>query len=509
MKNKVLLKVDNVSTYINGTLSKDLFAELRKILGYVPEDAYFMIEKMGRGGWDGLITTLCYKKCRCLNTKAGSHFPSGLLSVVRNYLDKWGIEYELEDVRVKPEKNLKLRLSPSVILRDYQKEEIVSPTVKMGRGIIKSSTGSGKTKSCASIIAELSVSPFIFFVPSIDLLEQAANEIEATIVDENGKNIEVGRIGGGSCTIKDINVMTVQTGLRSLGIKIKKSEIEDKEEKDSEEVQKKYGELKGLIENCKGFIADECQRWASSTCQSISDSAKNAYYRIAASATPFRDKDDDILIQGCFGKNVCDISASYLIDKGYLVCPKIYFIHVDNMKQQKYISYQEMYKKAVVNNSYRNGIISKVCKKLINEGRNVLILVNQIEHGNILQNLMSDAVFIHGSSSKKERSETIQNVRDHKAKLTISSSILDEGVDAPPWDALILCGSGKSPTRALQRVGRVIRPCKYPDGSEKKDAIIIDFMDECKYMLSHSKKRKKIYKKEPRFQIEDISLDKE
>jgi len=53
-----------------------------------------------------------------------------------------------------------------------------------------------------------------------------------------------------------------------------------------------------------------------------------------------------------------------------------------------------------------------------------------------------------------------------------------------------------SPTRALQRIGRILRPYE-----GKKDAIAVDFMDNCKYMLSHSKKRLNIYKTEDEFEI--------
>ena len=56
--------------------------------------------------------------------------------------------------------------------------------------------------------------------------------------------------------------------------------------------------------------------------------------------------------------------------------------------------------------------------------------------------------------------------------------------------------AGKSSGRALQRLGRVIRTYK-----GKKDAIVIDFIDQAPYLLEHTKARIDIYRTEPEFKI--------
>ena len=68
-------------------------------------------------------------------------------------------------------------------------------------------------------------------------------------------------------------------------------------------------------------------------------------------------------------------------------------------------------------------------------------------------------------------------------------------------DALILAGSGKSSTRALQRIGRTLRPYE-----GKTNAIVIDFYDDCTYLRDHSKRRRSIYETEPRFIIKDAQV---
>ncbi|NJL70525.1 MAG: hypothetical protein HC888_02355 [Candidatus Competibacteraceae bacterium] len=65
--------------------------------------------------------------------------------------------------------------------------------------------------------------------------------------------------------------------------------------------------------------------------------------------------------------------------------------------------------------------------------------------------------------------------------------------------------SHNSSTRALQRIGRVIRKYDGPLGV-KKNAIVVDFNDTCKYMSDHSKRRRKIYETEPLFDIKDLKI---
>ena len=66
----------------------------------------------------------------------------------------------------------------------------------------------------------------------------------------------------------------------------------------------------------------------------------------------------------------------------------------------------------------------------------------------------------------------------------------------PSLDALILGGGGNSTVRALQRIGRVIRLFK-----NKDNAIVVDFIDNARYLDKHSATRIAVYKTEPKFRI--------
>ena len=78
------------------------------------------------------------------------------------------------------------------------------------------------------------------------------------------------------------------------------------------------------------------------------------------------------------------------------------------------------------------------------------------------------------------------------------NSLADEGLNLPSLDALILAGAGKSPTRMIQRIGRVLRI-----SPGKTEAIVIDFKDRVRYLSGHYKKRREICEREKKFKIVD------
>ena len=235
-------------------------------------------------------------------------------------------------------------------------------------------------------------------------------------------------------------------------------------------------------------------------CQIVTNSLKQAYFRVGASATPYRDSGDDMLIRGCFGKNLCEISASELIQSGHLVKPTIYFIHVKGPKS-RFQNWQNIYDDCIVENERYNCMIASLAEEYIKKGRRVLVLVQRIPHGKMLEQMVPGSTFLSGQSSKKKRLQMVARLTEGHIRCIISTAIFDEGIDIRPLDTLILAGQGKSPTRALQRIGRVIRTFK-----NKTTATVVDFMVYQKYLHEHGQARLKIYRTEPEFVIEPVFI---
>jgi superfamily II DNA or RNA helicase len=248
------------------------------------------------------------------------------------------------------------------------------------------------------------------------------------------------------------------------------------------------------------ILVHNCQHWRAETCQLIARNLDQAYYTLAGSATPYRDSGDDLMIQACFGKKIAEISASKLIRKNWLIKPQIKILHIKKPKSQ-FRQWQQLYKEQITDNIEYNQMVANLANAYIQEGRTVLVLFQQIKHGKLLTSLIPGSEFLAGSSTKKKREEKIQELREKKIACICGSTILDEGVDVRVLDTLILAGGGKSKTRALQRIGRILRP--YPG---KATATVIDFRIHQKYLKEHSIAREKIYKTEPEFEIEHIVL---
>lgn len=506
---EITLKITNTVTYVEGKLDREIYQKFKKALGYQDDKARWKAPSNSKSGktskknaqWDGIRSTVCHSRayCKCYIKKDGTHFPTGLISLARDFFKSENVPYKIVDAREQIESTVSYSMSPNFEIRDYQSNTI-EKSIHRQRGIIRIATGGGKTSVASGIIAKLGVVPFIFYVTSIDLLKQAKSELEKFIV-YNGKPVEVGTIGGGTCDIKDINVMTVQTAVISLGEKYDKYDDEDNAERVKIDESDKH-RIANLIRTCQGMICDEVQHWAAKTCQIIADNSLCARYKYGLSATPWRDEGDDMLIDACFGKPIVDINASFLIKKGMLVRPTIYFVHMPKLDIEG--SYQTVYKEGIVENLERNTMIANLADQMTQSGRQTLVLVKHIDHGKTLESMIPDSFFINGSHSAKKRSEWLQKMRDKESKVTIATSIFDEGVDVKALDGLILAGSGKSQTRALQRIGRVIRTYEDPiTGIAKKDAFVVDFVDNTKYFRSHSFKRRAIYKTEPEFIIKD------
>ncbi len=105
-------------------------------------------------------------------------------------------------------------------------------------------------------------------------------------------------------------------------------------------------------------------------------------------------------------------------------------------------------------NNLRNDLIRQVVEEL--EGI-TLIIVTQINHGDMLQQLLPESTFVNGKEQLETRKQIIKDIKNRKIKNIIATTIYDEGVDLPSIDNLIIACGGKSEIKTIQRVGRGLR----------------------------------------------------
>jgi len=435
-----------------------------------------------QNGWSG-ITFLMSK---------GGKFNYGLLTQVKTFLDQRDIEYQIQDKRlpktVNPELDIFHNLKKHNFIPREHQTRIVEAAYATDRGIIRAATGSGKTLATAILTAKIN-KPTIIYVIGLDLLDQFHN-LFTKLFDE-----PIGYIGNGVCDIKRINIASIWTIGRALQLK---DILEDDDTVAEEDVKDKHRDrIIKLLQDTKLHIYDESHVVTTNTITEIYKQI-NPEYIYGFSGTPFRDDNTDLLIKGILGEQIINVSASELIKLNLLATPLIKFYTVPKMSVGS--AYTAVYKEYIVENEIRNNLIVKLAGELIEKKYSPLVLFKQIKHGEILFEKMQEAnikcAILHGNDSLEKRNEIKQELIDKKINLILASTIFDIGLDLPQLNALILSGGGKSSIRALQRIGRVIRPVP-----GKTYAAIVDFYDQVKFLKKQSLTRHKIYSSEDGFKV--------
>lgn len=497
----------NIFSKIFGVeLTNEIHDELNDSLSYPVQNARFILQNMNKQKfhnskkeWDG-IRRLYWKKGPM------GLFYTGMLAGVVDVLKKNGIKFYFEDERVKPEANCpQLKFLPP---EDFEQRKYQSWTVdlsyKASRGIIEAATGSGKTLMAVELIGKIQTTPFLFTVLSTDLLEQAHDTLSSCL------NVPVGKIGGGFCDIKGINVITIQTAIKALNydnkdFKIKEYQFDDDDQEtwDDPTIQSsnKARDITKLIEECKGVFVDECHHAAAKTVRSFLSSAKNSYWRFGGSATPYREDGEEMMLQAIFGKKIVKINASYLIKHGYLVKPYIFDLQMFG-DYENYKTYPSIYSHNIVNNKRLNEQTIRLANHFESMGLTTLILVKEYEHGDNLLAIKPNIPFIKGNQSRMCRKNAINDLRSGQTKVAIATTLADEGLDIKRLGAVIIAGGGKSITRVYQRVGRTLRTFE-----NKDKAFVVTFKHHCKFLDKHGSRVSTLLKKEEEFVVKKSTED--
>lgn len=192
-------------------------------------------------------------------------------------------------------------------------------------------------------------------------------------------------------------------------------------------------------------------------------------------------------IRQFFGSPIIKIESSELMENEVMAKPHIYFVK-NECKQDEYFDYQTAYNEEIINSEKRNNLVKDICD-VYKEG--ILILVNMVEHGEILENLLPGSKFIAGETSEADRQMYIKQFDKGELPILIGSTILQEGISITHMKCMILACGGKSNVAVLQKIGRSLR---FKEG-EKTDVDYYDFVDTANFLSKHSKLRASLYKK--------------
>lgn len=272
-------------------------------------------------------------------------------------------------------------------------------------------------------------------------------------------------------------------------------------EKKNQEASKKKKFINEFLDSVVLFVADECHHSKADTWLRVLMSCHNAVYRAGLSGSI--DPKDEITkqaLRAVYGTIVAKVTSKQMSDKGYTATATVQMIPVDqptNIKTLSNKAWFEIYDAGIIRNDYRNKLIVALAKKTAEKGHTVLVIATQIDHCEILHDMLTklgtDSLIIDGQQSQEQREEEREALMSGKANIAIVTSIFDEGVDIHSIDVLILASGGKAYRQVVQRVGRVLRKDK--DGSNQ--SYVFDFIDRQHRILArHSNSRVNIYQEQ-------------
>jgi superfamily II DNA or RNA helicase len=442
----ILIEVDDIYSTVKTVKALPLV----RLVCRARPDGYMYMKRFRQGRWDGYISLM----------NGMNKFPTGLMGLVLERLEARNHIVTLnrngEQIGWEPTNSERL---DGVTMRPYQ-VEAVNDLLERQRGVAKMATNAGKTICIAAILQAVD-KPGLVIVHTKELLHQTAERISIRTGEE------VGKIGDGIWDPQKFTVGMIQTLSN----------------------RTKTEEFKFFDDNCV-LIVDECHHVSSNQMLDVLGKIPGKF-RFGFSGTPLKhDVLADMKLIAMTGDVVVDVPNEFLIDKGFSAKPIVHFYVIESLDEKLWeMDYQTAYKLCIVENDERNKIISNVAK---DANGVVLILVNRIDHGLRLQELISGSVFVNGGHSSEIRNEILDEMRNTDYGVYIATPIFDEGVDVPSVDNVVIAAGGKSHIKLLQRVGRGIR-------AKEGDNIlhVHDFIDDTnEYLLNHSETRISIYEQE-------------
>jgi len=461
------------------------------------------------GRWDGRSSFLDFNR---------GTFPAGFADRVHAHLVKKGYKV------LRARKPLPAPLGPENPVvdefgddprYDYQ-PEVMRRLVRYGQIIAQVATGGGKSriaKMCAVRIGR----PTLFLTTRGILMYQMKDSFE-------GLGKAVGVLGDSEWSPRrGINVGMVQTLVARLREATIESEVEaflvkEREEeakfnkaltlarkmggtgklpafkrKTNREIvelvkprvetqQRRREETIKVLEMFELVILEEAHEASGNSYFEIMRNCRNAYYRLALTATPFMkdSEESNMRLMACSGPIAIKVSEKLLIDRGILAKPYFKFVTQFDRPAKLYrtSAWKVAYKAGVSENERRNRAVVYEAERAAKLGMPVMVLVQHKAHGKLLETMLKErgvrAAFIFGEHSQEERRRYLGWLKDGKIDTLIGSTILDVGVDVPAVGMVILAGGGKAEVAMRQRIGRGLRAKK----GGPNVCLVVDFHDE-------------------------------
>lgn len=357
-------------------------------------------------------------------------------------------------------------------LRDYQKD-VVEESLRLGNGTVVVATGGGKSLIQASILdnwKKLKGSlKCLLIVPGTGLVTQLLNDFEdyGVTFTYSGWTGEKDTKGNYIQPKQDTEVVIVNTEL----------------------LCSQFGNFKELVD--VGLVLrDECHGSKQSNVVTKIVSKIKTRNKFGFTGTLPKEKIDWWKIVGIFGPIIYEKNSKELRDEKYLSNVVIRILKLNHSYKARGYKQELQY---IQTDEDRHEVIRKIVSRM---DKNVLILVNRLEHGeNLAENLQfhgKRTFFVHGGVPVDEREKIKQLMEENDNIVCIAmSSIFSTGVNIKNLHYIIFASGGKSFIRIVQSIGRGLRLHE-----SKEKLVIFDLYDNFKFSMEHVEDRKSFYDEE-------------
>lgn len=338
------------------------------------------------------------------------------------------------------------------------------------RGIVKASTGAGKTLILAYILKLLNPKKALIITNKKQLVKQLYEFLTKECKFQN-----IGICFGEGFIRNDI--MVCSTGSIE---KILDTHLE-----------------------CDALLVDEIHEFSGGKKSMFFLENIEAPIKLGFTATVPEDKFVRYNIEGIFGSIIEGETTSKLTEKKRISKANVKIIKFDIEEVKSYNSenYNYIYENVVINGKERNLLISRLVESIfeLNKKAKILILVKNIDHLNNLLKLIPNSISIQGSDDISSRYNKISKFLNSSSVL-IGTNVLQTGVNIKEITDFINARGLKDEIPTIQALGRALRITEF-----KSEVNIYDIKDNCKYLKDHSLERISHYKKEGH-EINEITI---
>lgn len=425
-------------------------------------------------------------------SKITNKFPTGMLPLVLQYVEKWGVK----KIVVKDErKNLPIfkedfvkELSDNLNLRDYQEGLVRSinrsitfqnQKIYFPRGVYDAAVNAGKTYSILGLYRNIEnpkilflVSEQVLFVQTMEFFKQY---FDVGMIKSTFKHPD-------KTYRKASHIVTNFTVAMTATLK-----------------NRLYGKDKlnyrSQLKDINVLVTDECHNAVNNTHKKVAiqiDAGCRVY--MSGSSTGFGSPLDRVMLIGMAGPVVAKISNKFLVRSGYSKSVNVnMYLNDINSNKVGLMSYNEEMDECLVFSEARIKTIKSIVKS--NPDAYILITVWYKRHGQFIYDRLREdkdynipTEWVHGTDPDK--AYKINKFLDKQINVLITSQIVRQGVNMKHVNYIIYTQGGKNKVDIDQWFGRGQRMNVFSNTLQ-----VVDFYDRGgKYLESHVNERLAIYK---------------